>query len=227
MRSAFAISNTPKAPWRRRQGGALHPAPSRLRSLKPAALPEPSAAAPSSSDGASASSWDASSGDRAGSGDRVGSRDSGNSSSSGQPRQGQGGAAPELQQQQQQQQQRLERRLQAAYDAGFKAGYLKGVQVEVDVGLALPQDPPPAPAGAAAAGSRAAAWGRDAAGRDDLLRSLVKGLVWRLFSTCVTVTVAVIVLKDLQLGDALKFGGVEFAAKFVTYVLFERLWLLV
>lgn len=149
----------------------------------------------------------------------------------------------------------LERRLRAAYERGFEAGYLKGLDVRVDVGVALPDNSagssskgrqqrprqramvagsgsandllPHGDAGSDSDGegsSRAGGGG----GRDSVARSVLKGLIWRLFSTCVTVGVAAAFLGDaLSAQTALKFGGVEFAAKLTMYVLFERLWLLV
>lgn len=57
------------------------------------------------------------------------------------------------------------------------------------------------------------------------MRSAVKGLVWRVFSTSATVSVALLIMQDsLQVSDALKFGGIEFATKYVLYFLHERLW---
>jgi uncharacterized membrane protein len=62
-------------------------------------------------------------------------------------------------------------------------------------------------------------------GSDSILRSAVKGLVWRIFSTTATVTVALVLFQDsLEVSDALKFGGIEFAMKYVLYFLHERLW---
>lgn len=60
---------------------------------------------------------------------------------------------------------------------------------------------------------------------DSIVRSAVKGLVWRIFSTTVTVGVAMVVLHDsLQVSDAVKFGGIEFVVKYITYFLHERAW---
>lgn len=57
------------------------------------------------------------------------------------------------------------------------------------------------------------------------MRSAVKGLVWRIFSTTATVRVALLIMQDsLQVFDAVKFGGIEFATKYVLYFLHERLW---
>lgn len=57
------------------------------------------------------------------------------------------------------------------------------------------------------------------------MRSAVKGLVWRVFSTSATVLVVLVLLHDsLQASDLLKFGFVEFATKYVLYFMHERLW---
>lgn len=107
----------------------------------------------------------------------------------------------------------LERRLGEAYDRGYEAGYLKGL---AEAGAS---DPPAAAAAVAAGGARKG---------DSVARSVAKGVVWRLFSTAVTISIAVALLGDaLPAGDALKLGGAEFAAKLTMYVVFERLWLLV
>lgn len=73
--------------------------------------------------------------------------------------------------------------------------------------------------------SEAAADRTDPSQKDSIIRSAVKGLVWRVFSTTATVSVALVLLQDsLQVSDALKFGGIEFATKYVLYFLHERLW---
>ena len=46
-----------------------------------------------------------------------------------------------------------------------------------------------------------------------------------MFSASATVTLAFLVLHDIEVSDALKFGGVEAAVKFVLYIVYERLWL--
>jgi uncharacterized membrane protein len=75
----------------------------------------------------------------------------------------------------------------------------------------------------AAAGGAAASQGSKPA--DSVMRSAVKGLVWRVFSTTATVSVALLIMQDsLQVSDAIKFGGIEFATKYVLYFLHERLW---
>jgi hypothetical protein len=58
-----------------------------------------------------------------------------------------------------------------------------------------------------------------------LVRSALKALGWRLFSTCVTVCLALLLLPGaVRPEDALRLGGAEFVAKFAMYVAYERLW---
>jgi hypothetical protein len=60
---------------------------------------------------------------------------------------------------------------------------------------------------------------------DSLLRSALKALGWRVFSTLATVGGLLLVLGEgLHLEDALKFGGLEFTVKFIRYFAHERLW---
>lgn len=61
--------------------------------------------------------------------------------------------------------------------------------------------------------------------QDTLARSALKGLIWRLFSTGVSIAVALVVFSDVEAGQALAFGGAEAALKFLMYFVFERLWL--
>lgn len=87
------------------------------------------------------------------------------------------------------------------------------------------QGSPQSPAAGASAAADNQAPSQSAAAGDSLMRSVIKGFVWRIFSTTVTVSVALLVLHDsLQVSDAVKFGGIEFATKYVMYVLHERLW---
>ncbi|KAL0053450.1 hypothetical protein WJX82_005886 [Trebouxia sp. C0006] len=61
--------------------------------------------------------------------------------------------------------------------------------------------------------------------QDSLLRSVLKGLVWRVFSTALTVSIILVVFQDtVQLEQALKIGGLEFVLKFLVYFAHERLW---
>lgn len=105
-----------------------------------------------------------------------------------------------------------------------KAGFAAGVAQarETGAGTAGAHASPATPATPAPPTTTAAA----TPARDSFARSAVKALVWRVFSACATVTLALLVLKDVDVVDALKFGGVEAAVKFVLYVMHERLWVL-
>ena len=61
--------------------------------------------------------------------------------------------------------------------------------------------------------------------RESHIRSLLKGLTWRVLATCTTMTIAWLTTGDVSL--ALKIGSIEFFAKFLIYYLHERAWLLV
>ncbi len=61
--------------------------------------------------------------------------------------------------------------------------------------------------------------------RESHVRSLLKGLTWRILATASTMTIAWATTGDVSL--ALKIGGIEFFAKFFIYYFHERLWLLV
>jgi len=54
------------------------------------------------------------------------------------------------------------------------------------------------------------------------LRSLLKGLTWRIIATTSTVGIAFIITG--KVGDALKIGAIEFIGKIVIYYLHERAW---
>lgn len=61
--------------------------------------------------------------------------------------------------------------------------------------------------------------------QDSLFRSVLKGLVWRVFSTALTVSIILVVFHDtVQIEQALKIGGLEFVLKFLVYFAHERLW---
>ena len=64
--------------------------------------------------------------------------------------------------------------------------------------------------------------GRD---RESHVRSLLKGLTWRILATGSTMTIAWFATGDVSM--ALKIGGIEFVAKFFIYYFHERMWLLV
>lgn len=134
------------------------------------------------------------------------------------------------QQQHGEQQQQLDARAlrqlrQEAYDAGFKAGLLHGAQVRVTLEPQQQQAQPQQQRQQAQQQQRQQQTAGSRAGGDSLARSAVKGLVWRVFSTATTVSVALLVLHDsLQVSDALRFGGIEAVCKYVLYLVHERLW---
>lgn len=62
--------------------------------------------------------------------------------------------------------------------------------------------------------------------RESHLRSLLKGLTWRILATLTTVCVAYFILKGREnaVKEALSIGAVEFFAKLGIYYLHERAW---
>ena len=58
--------------------------------------------------------------------------------------------------------------------------------------------------------------------KESHLRSILKGLTWRIIATSTTMSVAYIITGEI--GDALKIGGIEFLAKLLIYYLHERAW---
>lgn len=59
------------------------------------------------------------------------------------------------------------------------------------------------------------------------LRSLIKGISWRIVATADTVLVALIItclFGECSIENALKIGGVEFLLKFAVYYGHERIW---
>ena len=58
------------------------------------------------------------------------------------------------------------------------------------------------------------------------LRSLLKGLTWRVLATVTTVCVAYWILQEREnaVQEALTIGGIEFFAKLGIYYLHERAW---
>ena len=58
--------------------------------------------------------------------------------------------------------------------------------------------------------------------KESHLRSILKGLSWRIFATTTTMIVAYIWLGEIS--DALAIGGIEFFAKIFIYYLHERIW---
>ena len=61
--------------------------------------------------------------------------------------------------------------------------------------------------------------------RDSHLRSVLKGISWRIIATTTTTTIAYFVTGEI--GLALSIGGIEFVGKVFIYYLHERAWLLV
>ncbi len=58
--------------------------------------------------------------------------------------------------------------------------------------------------------------------KDSRIRSLIKGITWRILATTTTITIAYIITG--QIGDALKIGGIEFFGKLLIYYFHERAW---
>jgi len=67
--------------------------------------------------------------------------------------------------------------------------------------------------------------GRSAIPRESHLRSVLKGLSWRILATSTTIVIAGLFLRDWAVAAAI--GGTEMVAKFFLYYLHERLWQLV
>ncbi len=62
--------------------------------------------------------------------------------------------------------------------------------------------------------------------RESHLRSLLKGLSWRVLATLTTVLVAYFVLREREnaVREALSIGAIEFFAKLGIYYAHERVW---
>ncbi len=58
--------------------------------------------------------------------------------------------------------------------------------------------------------------------RDSRLRSVLKGLSWRVLATLVTALIAYLLSEDVRL--AITIALIEFPAKFLIYYLHERAW---
>lgn len=54
-------------------------------------------------------------------------------------------------------------------------------------------------------------------------RHVIKAIMYRLYSTCITILIAMIVTGDLNIG--LIIGPIELVVKSVSYYLYERWWL--
>ena len=58
--------------------------------------------------------------------------------------------------------------------------------------------------------------------KESRLRSLIKGITWRILATATTIIIAFIITGKVDF--ALKIGFFEFLAKLVIYYLHERAW---
>lgn len=58
--------------------------------------------------------------------------------------------------------------------------------------------------------------------RESHLRSVLKGVTWRVLATSTTVTIAYFITGDVK--SALSIGGIEFFGKLALYYLHERAW---
>ena len=61
--------------------------------------------------------------------------------------------------------------------------------------------------------------------KDSHIRSVLKGITWRIIATTTTTTIAYFITGEIT--TALSIGGIEFVGKVFIYYLHERLWLLV
>lgn len=61
--------------------------------------------------------------------------------------------------------------------------------------------------------------------KDSHIRSILKGITWRIVATTTTTLIAYFVTGEI--GMALSIGGIEFVGKVFIYYLHERAWLLV
>ena len=61
--------------------------------------------------------------------------------------------------------------------------------------------------------------------RESHLRSVLKGITWRVLATTTTTTIAYFVTGEIK--TALSIGGIEFVGKVFIYYLHERAWLMV
>jgi len=59
--------------------------------------------------------------------------------------------------------------------------------------------------------------------RDSHMRSVLKGITWRITATTTTVVIAYFITGEV--GDALKIGAIEFVGKLLLYYLHERAWI--
>ena len=57
---------------------------------------------------------------------------------------------------------------------------------------------------------------------DSHVRSVLKGITWRVVATTTTIIIAYFIIGDVS--DALKIGAIEFIGKIFIYYLHERAW---
>ncbi len=60
--------------------------------------------------------------------------------------------------------------------------------------------------------------------KESHLRSVLKGITWRIIATSTTIAIAYIITGEIS--AAFKIGAIEFVGKIFIYYLHERLWLL-
>ena len=58
--------------------------------------------------------------------------------------------------------------------------------------------------------------------KESRIRSLLKGITWRIIATATTIIIAYLITG--KVGDALKIGALEFIGKLIIYYLHERAW---
>lgn len=58
--------------------------------------------------------------------------------------------------------------------------------------------------------------------KESHLRSVLKGITWRIIATSTTITIAYFITGEV--GDAFKIGAIEFVGKVFIYYLHERAW---
>lgn len=63
--------------------------------------------------------------------------------------------------------------------------------------------------------------------KESHLRSIVKGISWRIIATTDTILVVLLItclFDECSIGDALKIGAIEFILKLLIYYFHERIW---
>jgi len=61
--------------------------------------------------------------------------------------------------------------------------------------------------------------------KESHLRSVLKGISWRILATIITITIVFIITGEID--TALEIGAIEVIAKIVIYYVHERVWLLI